>query len=351
MKDHPSSSQPDNKRNLPDSSPVIHLIEAFRHSKAMFAAVSLGVFDALEREPAGAESLAAALQLSREPLERLLHACVGLKLLRKEEHLYANERVASAYLCHASEHSLVGYILYSNDVLFPLWNHLEDAIREGTPRWDQEFGTEDAIFDHFFRSEDDKQTFLQGMHGLGLISSPKVVEAFDLSQFRHMLDLGGATGHLAIAACERYPQLRATVFDLPEVIEITRSYINRLGAVCDRVSLMPGDFFRDQLPEADLIAVGRILHDWSDTKVRKLLAKIFGRLPRGGAILIAEKLVGEAKTGPVSALLQSLNMLVCTEGRERTLNEYRHILEEAGFGQVEGKITGAYLDAVIASKA
>jgi acetylserotonin N-methyltransferase len=316
----------------------------------MFAAVSLGVFDTLEREPADAESLATALQLSREPLERLLNACVGLKLLRKQSELYANEPVSSEYLCRDSERSLVGYILYSNDVLFSLWSHLEDSVREGTPRWEQEFRTEGTIFDHFFRTHEARTMFLRGMHGFGLLSSPKVVQAFDLSRFRHMLDLGGATGHLAIAACQRYPKLRATVFDLPEVVKTTRRYISKLPAVSDRISVMPGDFFRDQLPQADLIAVGRILHDWSEAKIRQLLAKIFERLPQGGAIFISEKLVNEDKTGPASALLQSLNMLVCTEGRERTLTEYRQLLEEAGFKQVEGKVTGAYLDAVIARK-
>jgi acetylserotonin N-methyltransferase len=349
LKEH-SSSQTDHSANLPDCSPVIDLIEGFRRSKAMFAAVSLGVFDTVEREPTSAETIAAVLQLPRGSLERLLDACVSLKLLRREGGLYMNQPVASAYLCSSSERALVGYILYSNDVLFLLWNHLEDAVREGTPRWEQEFGTEGAIFDHFFRSPEARTTFLRGMHGFGLLSSPKVVAAFDLSGFRRMLDLGGATGHLSIAACERYPELHAIVFDLPAVIETTRGYASNLGSISQRISVMSGDFFRDPLPEADLIAVGRILHDWSDAKVRQLLTKVFDRLSSGGAILIAEKLVDEDKTGPASALLQSLNMLVCTEGRERTFSEYRQLLEEAGFEKVEGQVTGAYLDAVIARK-
>ena len=345
-----SSLQPDRSANPPDSSPVIDLIEAFRRSKAMFAAVSLGVFDTLEKQPTSAEAIAAVLQLPCEPLARLLDACVGLKLLRREGALYANQAVTSAYLCRGSERALVGYILYSNDVLFPLWNHLEDAVRQGTPRWEQEFEHEGGIFDHFFRTQEARATFLRGMHGFGLLSSPKVVAAFDLSHFRCMVDLGSATGHLAIAACERYPELHAIAFDLPAVIEMTREYVSKSGSVSQRITVMSGDFFGDPLPDADLIALGRILHDWSDAKVRQLLTKVFDRLSSGGAILIAEKLVDEDKSGPASALLQSLSMLVCTEGRERTLTEYRQLLEEAGFERVEGRVTGAYLDAVIARK-
>ena len=350
MKDQLSPERLRKKTDLPDSSPVLDLIDGFRRSKAMFAAVSLGIFDTLERAPANAETLASALQLALEPLKRLLDACVSLTLLKRDDALYANEPLSSTYLCRTSEHALVGYILYSNDVLFPLWRHLEDAVREGTPRWEQEFGTKGTIFDHFFRTQEAKQIFLQGMHGFGLLSSPKVVDAFDLSHFRRMLDLGGATGHLAIAACECYSQLQAIVFDLPNVIEMTAAYVSKSGLLSKRVSVMAGDFFRDDLPEADLVAVGRILHDWSDAKVHQLLAKIFLRLPTGGGILIAEKLLDEKKTGPTPALLQSLNMLVSTEGKERTLSEYRQLLEGVGFEKVDGRVTGAYLDAVMATK-
>ena len=194
---------------VPDPSPVLELIEAFRRSKTMFAAVSLGVFDLLEREPSSLAAVAADLRVEADPLERLLDACVGLKLLRRNGALYENEPLASAYLCRTSKTTLTGYILYSNDALFRMWSHLEDAVREGTPRWKQTFGVDGGIFDHFFRTEEAKQTFVQGMHGLGLLSSPKVVAAFDLARFRKLVDLGGATGHLAIAACERYPQLHA----------------------------------------------------------------------------------------------------------------------------------------------
>ena len=104
------------------------------------------------------------------------------------------------------------------------------------------------------------------------------------------------------------------------------------------------------MPEGDLYAVGQILHDWSDGKVRTLLDKIYRRLPEGGGLLVVEKLLAEDKTGPASVLMQSLNMLLCTEGRERTLGEYRQLLQGAGFGSVHGCVTGAPFDAVLAIK-
>jgi acetylserotonin O-methyltransferase len=96
--------------------------------------------------------------------------------------------------------------------------------------------------------------------------------------------------------------------------------------------------------------VGRILHDWSEEKIRRLLRKIFDRLPAGGALLIAEKLLAPDKSGPTGAHMQSLNMLICTEGKERTLEEYSTLLRAAGFGEVRGQLTGTPVDAVLAVK-
>ena len=176
-----------------------------------------------------------------------------------------------------------------------------------------------------------------------------MVATFSLAGFRRMVDLGGASGHLAIAACECYPDLRSVVFDLPQVIGTAQEQADR-SSVASRIGVMAGDFFQDELPAADLFAMSRILHDWPEEKIRLLLAKIHRRLPEGGGILIAEKLIREDLAGPISAHLQSLNMLVCTEGKERTLGEYRQLLENAGFGDVQGRITGSTLDAIFAIK-
>ena len=310
-----------------DPALILDLIEAFRRSKVMFAAVELGVFEG-KRE--GKE------------IDRLLEACGALGLLEKHGKAWVNTAAADEYLKKDSPRTLSGYIGYSNMALYPMWGHLEDAVRDGGHRWKQTFGFEGGIFSSFFKSDEARDRFLMGMHGFGQLSSPAVVKAFDLSGFKRLVDLGGASGHLALAAVEANPALQAAVFDLPAAIEFARRFV-----AGSKVELIAGDFFVDPLPPADLYALGRILHDWDVERIHRLLARVYAALPEGGALLVAEKLLAPAH---VSAHMQSLSMLICTEGRERSLDEYRQLLEEAGFRDVRGIVTGAPLDAVIARK-
>lgn len=335
--------------SVPDPSVVLELLAAFRLSKTMFAAVSLGVFDALQHGPRTLEQLSSELGCHADALQRLLDACAGLELLGRDGPHYQNTPVAATYLTTASPRRLTGYLNYSNDLMWKMWGNLEDAVREGTHRWRQTYGWDGPIFSHFFKDEVAKREFLMGMHGFGLISSPHVVEAFDLTRFTRLVDLGGATGHLAIAACQRYSQMRAVVFDLEAAVPLAREIVGA-SDVADRIEIAAGDFFVDPLPPGDLYTLGRIVHDWAEDKIAVLLKRVYAALPAGGALLLAEKLLLDDKSGPRWAQMQSLNMLTCTEGKERTLAEYEALLCAAGFREVSGCRTASPLDAVLAIK-
>ena len=332
-----------------DSRLALELIDGMRASKATFTAVSLGIFDLLHDGPVSLDQLAGRLECPPHALERLLGACCGLGLLDLRDRAYHNRPVATRFLRVHSPETLSGYMLYSDRISHRLWGRVEDAVREGSHRWDQEFGDRQNIFDHFFASEDAKLTFLAGMHGLGLLGSPALAAAFDLSRFERLVDVGGGTGHLAIEICRRYPGIVGCVFDLPPVTPVARRYVSEAG-LGERIETADGDFFKDPLPPADLYSLGRILHDWSDDKVRFLLDKVAKALPAAGGLLICEKTLNEERDGPATAYLQSLNMLVCTEGRERTASEYEQLAKEAGFSEFQVHRTGRPLDAMLALK-
>lgn len=334
----------------PESEAVVTIMDGFRASKALFTAVQLGLFDRLHESSATCEALAAETSCVPHALERLLGFCAARGLLTVDAAgVYRNTSAAERFLRDDSPETLTGYILYSDRILYRMWGNLEDALHEGTNRWTQVFGAKDDIFDHFFSSDEDKEVFLKGMHGFGVTTSPKVIAAFDLSRFRTLVDLGGGTGHLTIEACRRYPQMRGVVFDLPKVRPVAERHIEEAG-MAERIAFAGGSFFEDALPAGDLYAMGRILHDWSEEKVRALLRRVFEALPEGGGLLLAEKLLNPRKDGPATDQLQSLNMLICTEGRERTAAEYEALARKAGFREVRTAKTGGAVDAVLAVK-
>lgn len=336
----------------PDPAIVLDLILEFRRSKTMFAAVKLGVFDLLGSGPKSVESLAESIPANRDALERLLDACVGLKLLRysKSERVYENTPVAKAYLCKVSPLRITGYINFSNDELWKLWGNLEDAIRDGTNRWLQTFNVEeDDYWRGFNRSEEAGREFLMGMHGYGQITSPEVVKAFNLKDFKKLIDLGGGTGHLAIAACKQYPEMEAIVLELPDALPLAEEIVGA-SDVADRIKLVEGDFFKDPLPEGDVYVVARTIHHWPEDKVLLLLKRVREALREkpDGRFLIAETLLRDDKNGPDWAQMQNLSLLVCAAGKERTFEEYQELLREAGFSVVIRKHTNSPLDVIMA---
>jgi acetylserotonin N-methyltransferase len=333
----------------PDAALILDLVEAFRRSKTMFTAVQLGLFDALADSPQTLPALARQLLLNEGALLRLLSGCVALGLLHNQDGTYFNTPASTRLLTSASPDTLAGYIRYSDQSLYPLWGHLEDAVRTGSNRWEQVFGSRTALFDHYFRNETSAASFIGGMHAFGQIASRRIAEAFDLSPFRHLVDLGGATGHLCVAVCTAWPHLQATVLDLPAVEKYAVQYISTTP-VAGQIQFLASDFFAAPLPPADLYALGRILHDWTSEKISRLLDKIIAGLPQGGGLLIAETLLADDKSGPLYSAMQDLNMLVCTEGRERTRAEYSLLLRAAGFNSVNFKETGSLVDAILAIK-
>jgi acetylserotonin N-methyltransferase len=343
-----TNAEPTNQPGT-DARIVLDLLDGFRASKAAFTAVSLGIFDLLHERPLTLSQLTQQLNANGSAIERLLGACVALHLLSLTDGVYRNEPPAERYLRVESPETLSGYVLYSDRVLYPLWGCLGNAVKEGTNRWEQVFDGKANLFDHFFAIDDEKRTFLAGMHGAGMLSSPAAVAAFDLGRFRQMLDLGGGTGHLVMEACRQHYNLQGVIFDLPSIKTVAEEYVHA-AHLSDRIEVIAGDFFADPLPPADLYALGRIIHDWSEHKVVPLLEKINESLPDGGALLICEKLLNDKRDGPATAYLQSLNMLVCTDGRERTAVEYESLVKSAGFRELQVHRTGQPVDAMLALK-
>lgn len=323
---------------------LLELIDGFKASKALFVACKLNVFDVLKEDaPLKAVDIAGKIDASVCGTERLLDVCVALGLLEKTDRGYRNTELADVHLASDGEYSLHGLAMHSHDHFWSRFTDLELAVREGAS---VAFGrkTEEPV-----QSKHKTLQFMRAMHGLAMLTARQVATAFDLSRFTSACDLGGCTGALARALTQEYPRLKVTVFDLPEVIEHV-TCVQPEGRRTDRIRFVPGDFFKDDLPEADLYILSRILHEWPDDKVCELLSRVSSRCKPGGGILVAEKVL-EDKPAARGSLPASLNLLVRTQGRERGLPEYRGLLERHGFRDVRLAHAGDRLDVILGTRA
>ena len=331
---------------------IQEIMYGFWASKALFAGVELGIFDELSKAPAGAEVLSVRLQLHPSALERLLNALIALGLLKKEMGgIFSLTSESETYLVRGRPTYIGGQAEHLSRLHWRLWQYLPDAIREGTPRIVQALGPGFEAFEAVFQLPQEVRAFIQGMHSLGMSAAQEIVDAFDFSGYKCLMDVGGGSGALCIAATQKHPHLKVILFDLPSVCAVAQGFIGR-NHLEERVEVHPGDFFDHKtLPtEADVIALGWVLHDWSPAQSKAILRNCYGVLKEGGVLLVCEKLLEEDKTGPLFTALMNLHGLVSTGGEERTDSEYSTWLNEVGLKDVEVRRLTGNRDLIIGYK-
>ncbi len=302
--------------------------------KTLAAAVELGLFGALAGcQKATKEELEADLGLPERPADVLLAACTSLGLLEKDGDHYRNSALSEAVLVPERPDYLGGAVTYFDTRGWRGWGRLAEALRTNRPTtWDPD------VQDSPFAAEDQEMLgqFFGAIHNLSRSIARAVANAYDFSGHDRLLDVGAGSGSFPIELCRAYPGLTATCYDLPHVVPLAQAEIDKAG-MADRITTVTGDFFADeQLPGGhDVALLSAILHDWDEDTGRMLLAKCHDALPPGGALLISEMLLDDDRTGPPSAALMGLNMLVETEGgRNYAETEYRDWLLDAGFREV-----------------
>jgi hypothetical protein len=309
--------------------PLMQISTGFWAFKTLAAANELDLFTRLAGgAEMTADQLAGELAIEHRPAEMLLTGCASLGLLERGERGYRNTPLSEGFLVRGTPYYFGGLVTMFDRRLYPGWGKLTEALRTNRPTtWDPE--RERSMFEH----EDPAllETFWEAMHSLSSFTARSLAEAIDLGAATRLLDVGGGSGAFAIGLCRQYSSLRATVFDLPHVVEIAADKIDA-AQLRDRMAVHGGDFFADALPPGhDVHLYSMIMHDWNEEHDRLLLRKSFDALPSGGSVILTELLVDDDKTGPPPAALMSLNMLIEAEGRNYTAGEYTAWLRDAGF--------------------
>jgi ubiquinone/menaquinone biosynthesis C-methylase UbiE len=278
------------------------------------------------------------LNLEEKPLRILLLGLTSLGLVKKRGDYYSNSAIAERLLTAGKPGTWIPLIKWQHFINYRAMYHFADAIRTNTNAGLAEFpGTEPTLYQRLVHQPELEKIFQDAMQSISLTANRVFSELVDLSHVRHLVDVGGGNATNIIALANRYPQLRASVFDSPTVCEIARKNIDRVG-LSGRLDAVSGNCFNDPFPEsADCILFCHFFTIWSEQKDQQLLKKCFDGLKSGGSVIIFNMMQRDDETGPLTASVGSPYFLTLATGESLlyTAAEYAEWMKRAGFQRVQ----------------
>lgn len=310
----------------------------FWPSKTVLSAVELELFTHLGAESMTGAEIGQRLDLHPRGIYDFLDTLVALRFLERDgdgsNGRYRNTAESAAFLDKQSPAYIGGILEMSNARLYRFWGDLTEALRTGEPQNEIKH-TGKPMFDELYSDPARLEQFMAAMQGISRGNFQALAEKVDLSRYKTLCDVGGATGVLCTTLAAHHPHLQCISYDLPVVAPIAERAIAAAG-LSDRVTAASGDFFADPLPEADVITMGLILHDWNLDRKMHLIRSAYDALPERGAFIIIENLIDDARRENAFGLMMSLNMLIeFGDAFDFTGRDFAGWCREVGFRDVE----------------
>lgn len=302
----------------------------FWASKTLLSAVEMEVFTELAKHPADLATLTGRLGLHPRGARDFLDALVALGFLHRDgQGIYANTPETGEFLDKHKPSYIGGILEMANQRLYPFWGALTAALRTGEQQNEARSG--DDMFAKLYADPAKLKGFLHAMSGVSRGANLAIARQFPWARYQTYVDAGTAQGDLAVQIALANPHLSGIGFDLPEVGPIFEDYVEA-NDLTGRVSFVGGSFFTDPLPRADVVLYGHILHDWDLEQKKHLLRAAWDALPDGGAVVVYDSIIDDARSQNAFGLLMSLNMLVETAGGfDYTGADCQSWMQEAGF--------------------
>jgi predicted O-methyltransferase YrrM len=290
---------------------------AYRSARVLHLANRLGLFTAIAGKDISLDQICKCLKTKPEFTQKLLIALCSMDLLKKTGDLYTNSQTADTYLIKGKPF-YQGDMIAHSDYIRRFWEDLEKQIYIDPPT--------------DITEADEHRHFIMAMDNIASTGRVELFcECVDLTGRKNLLDVGGGPGSYSIAACRKYPQLKATVFDLPETTAIATQVIARDG-MQDRVTVCPGDWDTDDFGEGfDVVMFSNVLHGPTSNAPMKL-GKAYAAMQAPGLLVVQEFILNDEKTGPQCSAL--FNVMVGAYSK----SEITDVITQAGF--IEATVTG-----------
>ena len=306
------STKPDNLVERSSPSRIMEVGMGFWPAKTLLSAVELGVFTELGGDGMTGDQLQSALGLHPRENPDFFDTLVALHFLERDGDgptaRYRNTPDTAASLDRNSESYIGGFLEMANARLYGYWGDLTEALKTGQPQNEIKH-TGKSTFAELYHDPDRLEQFIDAMAGISAPNFQAFADKFDFSRYDSLCDVGGATGQLSMMVAKRHSHMRCISADLPAVTAIAKRNIETAG-LTDRVAAQAVDFFKESLPQSDVITMGMILHDWNLEKKMHFIQAAYDALPDGGAFVVIENIIDDARRENDFGLMMSLNMLI-----------------------------------------
>lgn len=312
---------------------IMQIGVGFFASKVLLSAVEMGVFTELANGPEEFSVLAGRMGLHTRSARDFLDALVALGFLQRANGIYSNTPETELFLDRRKPSYIGGILEMANARLYGFWNHLTEALRTGRLQNETRVGSGESPFASLYADPARLKGFLAAMSGISHGANIAIAGKVPWANYKSYADVGTAQGDLAVQIALHNPHLKGIGFDLAEVGPIFDEYVEANG-VGDRVHFQAGDFFKQDLPNVDVITMGHILHDWSLDEKKMLIGKALKALNPGGALVVYDAIIDDDRSKNAFGLMMSLNMLIETPaGFDYTAAECIGWMKDAGFRQ------------------
>jgi len=320
---------------------LLILGRGFMVPRIFLTAAELDLFTKLKNKALSVDELCSKEGWDRRGLTILMDALAAEGLLsRNPDGKYSVPEPIAKYLVRDEENSILPMILHGCH-LWQSWSNITRIVTTGENTYPAERKT---------RPKEETEAFILAMDVVGKLVAPMIADSLDLSGYSKMLDVGGGPGTYTTAFLSKAPHMTATLFDLPEVVDIGRKRLTEAGFV-DRVRIVTGDYTKDDLPPGhDLALLSAVIHSNSRDSNRNLFRNVYKSLEPGGTILIRDHFMDSTRTFPAAGAIFAVNMLAATSGGNTyTFEEVKEDLESAGFKGVQMIREGQNMDQVVSA--
>jgi hypothetical protein len=313
---------------LPPSAQLMQMVFGFIPARAISLVAELGIADLLKDGAKSAKELAIATDSHARSLYRLLRVCASVGVFSENENNQFSNTVLSDLLRSDSPESLKDFsIMIGDNTQFKTWGRFDYAVKTGQPAFDEVFGM--PYFDFIGINPKEAKTFNDAMTGMSIGSSMAVLQSYDFSGIKILVDVGGGHGFLLASILNKYPDMQGINFDVPALKADAEALFAQHG-VSNRSHYDSGDFFQTVTTGGDAYIMKHIIHDWNDEQCVAILSNCRKGIKKGGKVLLVEMVLPDGNEPSMGKLLD-LQMLSVLPGCERTRAEYADLLEKSGF--------------------